>query len=227
MAYKIILFDADMTLFDFKTSESQCLEQTLLDFGFPHSPDVLSLYSCINDSFWKRFERGEIDRASLLTERFRELFREMGVSGDPAAFNHQYMENVGGSALLLDGAREICEELSKNYDLYIITNGSARNQRRRFEKAAFAPYFRDVFISEEMGCQKPQTAFFDHVAANVSGWDAAKVLVVGDSLSSDIQGAINYGLDSCWFNPEKLPYTLKKPCTYEISRLSQLPAILS
>lgn len=227
MKYKTILFDADMTLFDFKASEKECLRQTLQEFGFPCSAEILSLYSVINDNYWKKFERGEIDRAALLVERFADFFREIGVSGDPAAFNTQYLENIGGSALLLDGAEELCRELCKTHRLYIITNGTARNQRRRFAKAGFDAYFQDVFISEEMGCQKPQAAFFDHVASHIPDWDAESTLVVGDSLTSDIQGALNYGLDSCWFNPERLPYTLEKACTYEVSSLYAIKTILA
>ena len=227
MKYKTILFDADMTLFDFKASEHHCLKQTLQEFGFPCSEEAVALYSTINDSYWKRFERGEIDRASLLVKRFADFFEKIGVSGDPAAFNQQYLENIGGSAILLDGAEELCRELCKTHRLYIITNGTARNQRRRFAKAGFDAYFSDVFISEEMGCQKPQTAFFDYVAKNIPDWDAESTLVVGDSLTSDIQGAINSGLDCCWFNPEALPYTLEKPCTYAVSSLEQIKELLA
>ena len=226
MPYKTILFDADMTLFDFNASEAQCLEQTLMEFGYPHSPEILALYSRINDSYWKRFERGEVTREALIVERFRDFFREIGVKGDPAAFNRQYLENMGGSALLLEGARELCERLCKTHKLYIITNGNARNQRRRFEKVGFGAYFKDIFISEEMGCQKPQAAFFDYVAAHIPNWDKESTLVVGDSLSSDIKGAINYGLDCCWFNPQRLEYTLPQPCTYEIHTLEELLPIV-
>lgn len=227
MKYQTILFDADMTLFDFKASETQCLKQTLQFYGFPHSPQACALYSRINDSYWKRFERGEIERASLLTARFDEFFRELGVEGDSAEFNRRYLENMGESSLLLDGAEDLCRELCKTHRLYIITNGNSRNQRRRFEKSGFSAYFQDYFISEEIGFQKPQNAFFDHVRDHIPNWDADSTLVVGDSLSSDIQGAINYGLDSCWFNPENLPYRLSQPCTYEIHSFDDLRTILS
>lgn len=226
MKYKTILFDADMTLFDFKASESHCLEQTLIEYGFPHDPQVLALYSRINDSYWKRFERGEIDRASLLTARFDEFFHELNVSGNSAEFNRRYLENMGESALLIDGAEELCRDLCQTHRLYIITNGNSRNQRRRFEKSGFHAYFKDFFISEEIGCQKPQAAFFDYVREHIPDWDADSTLVVGDSLSSDIQGAIDYGLDSCWYNPNYAPYTLSQACTYEIHSFDELKVIL-
>ena len=226
MKYKTLLFDADMTLFDFKASEAQCLEQTLMEYGFPHDPHALALYSRINDAYWKRFEYGEIDRASLLTARFDDFFRELGVCGDSAAFNRRYLENMGESSILLEGAEELCRKLCKTHRLYIITNGNSRNQRCRFQKSGFDAYFLDYFISEEIGSQKPQTHFFDYVCEHIPEWDADSTLVIGDSLSSDIQGAINYGLDSCWFNPEGLPYTLPQACTYEIHSFDQLKTLL-
>ena len=226
MKYKTLLFDADMTLFDFKASEAQCLKQTLEEYGFPHNEQTLALYSRINDSYWKRFEHREISRSALLTARFDDFFRELGVNGNSAEFNRRYLENMGESALLLNGAEELCRDLCQTHRLYIITNGNSRNQRRRFEKSGFNQYFLDYFISEEIGCQKPQTAFFDYVREHMPDWDADSTLVIGDSLSSDIQGAINYALDCCWFNPDKLNYALSQTCTYEIYRLEQLKSIL-
>ena len=225
MKYKTLLFDADMTLFDFKASEREGLKQTLLEHGFPYSSEILETYSKINDSYWKKFERGEVDRATLLIARFADFFREIGVSGDAEAFNRQYLENIGGIALLLDGAEELCRELSKTHRLYIITNGIARTQRRRMDKSGLNVYFDDVFISEEIGAQKPQAAFFEYVEKHIPNWDAESTLVIGDSLTSDIQGAVNYGLDRCWYNPEQLPYTLTQPCTYIVSDFSELKMI--
>ncbi len=226
MKYQTILFDADMTLLDFKASEAEGLKQTLLDHGYPYSAEILELYSKINDSYWKRFERGEVDRNTLLVQRFADFFKEIGVSGDPEAFNRQYLENIGGIALLLDGAEELCRELSQTHRLYIITNGTARNQHRRMEKSGLNAYFEDIYISEEIGAQKPLSAFFDYVRDHIPNWNAESTLVVGDSLTSDIQGAINYGLDSCWYNPDQLPYTLSQPCNYVISSFDELKMIV-
>lgn len=226
MQYKTILFDADMTLFNFKAEEALALEETLRAKGYPCSPEIIAQYSRINDSYWKQFEQGKIDRASLLVARFAQFFRELGIDDDGVHFNRQYLENMGNHVLLLEGAADLCRKLCRTHRLYIITNGNARNQRRRFAKSGLKTFFQDIFISEEIGCQKPQIAYFDYVRANISDWDARSTLVVGDSLTSDIQGAINYGLDCCWFNPEKLPYTLSQPCTYEIHRLNELENML-
>mgnify|MGYP002508826677 CR=1 FL=1 len=225
MKYKTILFDADMTLFDFKASESHCLEQTLIEYAFPHDPQVLALYSRINDSYWKRFERGEIDRAALLTARFDEFFHELNVSGNSAEFNRRYLENMGESALLLNGAEELCRDLCQTHRLYIITNGNSRNQRRRFEKSGFHAYFKDFFISEEIGYNKPSKEYFDACFAAIDGFDREKAMIVGDSLTSDIRGGINAGLKTVWVNPDHLDCGDIRP-DHEIEALHQLEALL-
>lgn len=226
MKYKTILFDADMTLFDFRASESQSLEELLKERNYPCSPEILEQYSKINDRYWKCFERGEMSRDTLVVARFEEFLHGMNIWDDAAEFNRCYMEKLGNSAVLLDGAKELCIRLSKTQRLYLITNGNSRNQRRRYEKAGLQPYFQDIFISEEIGSQKPQKAYFDYVRANIPNWEPRSTLVVGDSLSSDIQGALDYGLDCCWFNPDNLPYTLAQACTYEIHKLEELDSIL-
>lgn len=226
MAYKTILFDADMTLFDFKSAEKIALDQCLRHNGYPSTAEIIRLYSQINDDCWKAFERGEISREVLVVQRFQRLFDAIGVNGDAAAFHALYCEQLGEVPLLLDGALELCRNLCQSYRLYIITNGVARTQRLRFAKSEITPCFTDLFISEEMGCQKPHKAYFDYVAAHVPDWDPESTLVVGDSLSSDISGAIQYGLDCCWYNPQRLPYTLEQPCTYEIHCLEELFSVL-
>ncbi len=226
MKYKTILFDADMTLFDFKAAESIALEQTLLSHNYPCTPEIHALYSEINDSLWKAFERGEISREALTVERFTRLFRELGIDGDAPAFDKEYRYNLGSQPLLLDGAEELCRTLAKDYRLYIITNGVTETQKRRFAASSIQDCFLGIFVSEETGSQKPHRAYFDYVSRNIPHWDPESTLVVGDSLTSDIQGAIHYGLDSCWYNPEKLPYTLSKPCTMVIHELKELAEIL-
>ncbi len=226
MKYKTILFDADMTLFHFKAAEEIALEQALQNHHYPCTPEVKTLYSKINDSLWKAFERGEISREALTVERFARLFRELGIDDDGISFNQEYLYNLGSQSILLDGAEDLCRNLSKEYDLYIITNGVTNTQKRRFAASSIYPYFKGIFVSEETGSQKPQKAYFDYVSSKIPNWDAERTLVVGDSLTSDIQGAINYGLDSCWYNPEKLPYTLTQACTLEIHDLQDLEQIL-
>ncbi len=222
MKYKTLLFDADMTLFNFKAAEAIALKQVLENHGYPATEEIIALYSKINDGLWKAFERGEISRETLLSERFTRLFKELGTDGDGETANKEYLYNLGSQTILLDGAEELCKTLAKDYDLYIITNGVTETQKRRFAASAIYPYFKGIFVSEETGSQKPHRAYFDYVSSSIPDWHAESTLVVGDSLTSDIQGAINYGLDSCWYNPDKLPYTLKQPCNLEIHELKEL-----
>jgi len=226
MIYDTLLLDADMTLFDFAAAEPAALTETLAAWGFPTGEAVCKRYSVINDSLWKAFEKGQVTRPQLMSRRFEQLFEELGVSGDPVAFNKLYMENMGHQAHLLPGALETCQELCRDYRLYIITNGASAAQRGRLARSPIQATLSGVFISEELGSQKPDPAFFRQVAEGIPQWDPQKALVVGDSLSSDIQGALNAGLDCCWLNPKGLPYTLARPCTYEIQRIGQLPALL-
>lgn len=226
MKYKTLLFDADMTLFDFKKSEEVALLQTLEQHGHPTGEDVVRRYSSINDGLWKALEKGQLKREELVVERFRRLFEELGICDDAAQFNKDYMTALSELAILLDGAEELCKILHEKYRMYIITNGSAVVQHRRFKKSSLLSYFDGYFISEETGSQKPQRAYFDYVRANIPDWDAESTLVIGDSLSSDIQGAINYGLDSCWLNWDGVPYTLAEPCSYELNSFEQLQKLL-
>jgi len=226
MKYKTLLFDADMTLFDFKKAEELALVQTLKEHKHPADEMVVQRYSVINDELWKVLELGQIKRENLVEERFRRLFEELGIYDDPSQFNKEYMNTLAELPILCDGAEELCKELHGNYRMYIITNGSAVVQHRRFRKSALLPYFEGYFISEETGSQKPQRAYFDYVRANIPNWEAETTLVIGDSLSSDIQGAINYGLDSCWINWKGTDYTLAQPCTYEVNSLKQLSKLL-
>ena len=226
MKYKTLLFDADMTLFDFKKAEEVALTQTLEKHGHPAGDVVVQRYSVINDELWKALEKGQLKREDLVVERFRRLFEELNICDDAAQFNQEYMSTLAELPILLDGAQELCESLHGKYRMYIITNGSAVVQHRRFSKSVLLPYFEDYFISEETGSQKPQRAYFDYVRANIPDWDAESTLVIGDSLSSDIQGAINYGLDSCWLNLYNSDYTLTQPCSYEVHDLKELKELL-
>lgn len=227
MTYKTILFDADMTLFDFKKAEDQALERTLMAHGYPCSPQVKELYITINEALWRSFERGEITKEALLATRFARLFQGPNIPDDGIDFNREYLENLGDGAFLTDGALELCQTLARSARLYIITNGVTHTQKKRLRLSELAPYIQGIFVSEETGSQKPFLPYFQYVAEHIPDWDPATTLVVGDSLTSDIQGAINAGLDCCWFNPQGLPYTLATPCTCQISRLSQLvPLVL-
>lgn len=224
--YEYILFDADNTLFDFDAAEHHALMATLTHYGFPADGETESRYLAINRALWDRFDAGEVTRDFLVVERFAALQRILGGNHDPAEVNAYYLARLGERPDLLPGAEELCRDLAPRYTLAIVTNGVTSAQRGRYARSALARYIPHLFISQELGCQKPQRAFFDQVLAALAAGGGARAVVVGDSLSADIQGAINAGLDSIWYNPNRLPGRPETRPTYEADSFDAIRGIL-
>ena len=203
MKYEFLLFDADHTLFDFNKSEYFALKGALDFYSLPSSDEVIERYSVINIKYWKMLERGEIDKKSLMLARFVEFAKEYGFEDKAQGLSDLYMSNLAHQAQLFDGALEMVEKLSKKYRLFIITNGVKSTQDGRFGISPITKYFEKIFISEVIGFEKPHKEFFNAVASGIEGYNPEKAIVIGDSLSSDIKGAINSGLDCIWYNPQK------------------------
>lgn len=214
MSYTTILFDADNTLFDFTRSEHDALQKCLIARNLPHGDDTVAVYSAINDKHWKMLERGEITREALRISRFTEFFAVINADCDPVVMADDYMLALSEQHVLIDGAEALCRELADKCRLYLITNGSTFIQTRRFSASPIYPLFEAIFISEALGVEKPQRAYFDAVAAQIPDFDPATTLVVGDSLTSDIRGGINAGLDTCWYNPKGKPHPADMPVIY-------------
>lgn len=223
--YKYILLDADNTLFDFDKAEALSLKATLEHLGIEYSEDANSTYSQINLSLWKLYEKNLIEKETIKTRRFSELFQYLGVGADPWLANEVYRKNLETKTILLPYAEEVCEELSRHFVLAILTNGIATTQRSRFGASSINRYIKHHIISEELGTAKPHKEFFD-AAFGIIGCTAENALMVGDSLSSDIQGAINAGLNCCWYNPKGLSNEDGYDIDYEISDLRELKNIL-
>lgn len=227
MNYPILLFDADNTIFDFDRAEIHAITSSLRQYGFPCSETIVSRYHDINQGLWREHEKGLVTKDQLKVRRFERLFAELGVDGDPVAFHHTYIGFLGEGTFLLPHAADVCRTLAADRRLYIITNGLKASQTARFARSEIMPLFEDAFISECIGCQKPEKAFFDYVAAHIPGFQPSDALVIGDSLTSDMAGGHTAGLDTCWFNPRRLPNDSGIPCTYEIHDLRELTALLS
>lgn len=223
MKYTTLLFDLDDTLMDFKKAEENAIEKLLLKYSLPATEENKRLYSLTNQSKWKALEKGEITRKELFTTRFPDFFKALGVEADGAKANADYMHFLSQGRFVIDGAEDICRELRKSYSMYIITNGAKIVQQGRLTDLPLMQYFDGVFISEEVGFDKPKKEYFDHVFLNIPEKDKSKCLVIGDSLSSDILGAVNYGIDCCWIS-EKISSEIKP--TYQISTLKELLNIL-
>jgi 2-haloacid dehalogenase len=226
MAYRIVLFDADNTLLDFTRAEHDALCACLAARGLPHDEDTVAAYSAINDGHWKRLELGLTTRDRLKTERFVDFFASIDYHGDPVLMARDYESTLGKQTCLLDGALELIQSLYCKCELYIVTNGITAVQQSRFGGCALAPYFDQCFISEQMGCAKPEKRFFDLVAASIPNFDSKEAIVIGDSLSSDILGGINAGLDTCWYNPKEKTAPADMHITYTVTRLSDIQHIV-
>ncbi len=228
--YTLLLLDADNTLFDFDAAEKYALEKTFTDCGWDYSAEIFCFYHRCNDDLWKALERGEVTRDELKVSRFIQTRAFMEANGytcataDYDAMSSAYLKNLGACSTLLDGAKELCAELSQFYRLCIITNGTASVQYSRIQNSGIADFFEHLFISEEIGHQKPAKEFFDKVFETYPNVKKEDMLVIGDSISSDIKGAIGAGLDCCYFNTGEAPEGIK--VTYQAKSFEDIRKLL-
>lgn len=214
--YKIVLVDADDTIFDFKKAEYSAFKMTLNSFGKDCTHAEVDLYSEINSKHWKELEKGNIDRETLKYRRFEEWFSLMNFNLDSKAFNKVYTESLGDFGILIEGAEGFLRKLSTYCDIYIITNGLLTSQSRRFENSTIKQYIRKIYISEAIGYSKPAKEFFDYCINDIGEEDRSKYIVLGDSLSSDMQGGRNASLVTCRFSMDGI-ITNSPLCDYEIT----------
>lgn len=227
MKYEVIIFDADETLFDFKKSEKYAFENAMREFGMEYDETQhLPVYHGINKAIWREFDTGLISQEDLKVERFRRFSKELKLDFDEVAFAGTYARHLSGASYLYDNITELVESLHEKYKLIIVTNGLSEVQENRIKKSVISGYFEDIIVSEEVGLSKPDPRIFELALANIAYRDKSKVLIVGDSLITDIQGGINSGIDTCWYNPSMTENKTDILPTYEISDFSGLAEIL-
>lgn len=222
--YKHILFDADNTLFDFDHAERSAFGLTMDAFSVSYDDEIYSRYSAVNARLWREFEQGLLDRDGVLVRRFEMMFPEMAAAA--ADINSAFQQHLVAQAVLLPHALELCEKLSRVAALSIVTNGVGASQRRRIEASGIAPYFPRLFISEEIGVPKPDIRFFTHVLDALGNPDLDTVLIVGDSLTSDIRGGMNAGIATCWLNRGGAPVPEGYRLDHVVGSLRELEDIL-
>jgi len=224
--YQWLLFDADGTLFDYNYAEESSLKNTFIESGFNYCPEYLAAYKIINGQAWKDYENGIIHQYELKTKRFADLFNKIDIIYEPILFSQKYLKNLSQCTRLLEGTEEICKALYKTYNMAIITNGLKEVQRPRFENSEIRKYFKEIIISDEIGAAKPDKKYFDEVFRKIGSPAKPEVLVIGDSLTSDIKGGFNYGVDTCWFNPKNAVCDNIRDINYIIHQLTELLSFL-
>ena len=222
-----VFFDLDDTLLDFHKGEAIAIRKALRQMGVEPTEAVVARYSTINQRQWELLEAREITREQVLYRRFDSLYQELGVSRSSRETQTYYEDFLADEAHYLPGSRELLEELAPKYRLYLVSNGTWPVQSRRIASSGIGRYFQDIFISELVGVDKPQKEFFDRCFARIPDFSRENSIIVGDSLTSDIRGGNNAGLLTCWFNPHGKPRREGIRVDHEISRLSQLPGLLS
>ncbi len=220
MKFSTILIDLDRTLFDFDKTEEIALGQTFANFGLPFDSNVLQIYRNNNEKYWKLYEQGKIPTEQIDLCRFVDTFEEMGVTADVAAVAEYYQRRLDFGFELCANARELLDALWGKFALYIVTNGAIATQKSRLAGAKVGHYFEKLFISDEIGYSKPQKEFFDYALTNIDEKDLSKILIVGDSLHTDILGGKNAGIVTCLYNPHGRP--ADSNCDYQIDDLIKL-----
>ncbi len=226
--YDIVLLDADGTLFDFDRSEREALRETFSVLELPFSEEIYADYHATNQGYWKRLERGEVSVSELKLCRFRDLFIHHGLWRDPEWTQEIYEGYLSRMIFEFEDALPACRQLKTIARLFIVTNGMTCVQTGKFALSSIPDLMENIFISEQLGAQKPNRKYFDRVFASIDSFCLEKTLIVGDSLTSDIQGGLNAGIDTCWVNRTGASAVgLNLRPTFEISTLRQLPPIVT
>lgn len=226
MNYKILLFDLDDTLLDFKANEIDSLGKLFGMHGHALTDELFQKYNSINKQSWTDYELGNVALDEVLNTRFAKTMEQFGEIVDGQEWEKQYREFLGNGHQLMDGAVELCKKLSKSYRLFVVTNGVSQTQTKRLKLSGLDEYFEDVFTSQEIGYQKPLREFFDYVVNHVEDFCIDEALVIGDSINTDIKGGVLAGIDTCWLNPKNIDNVTEFKSTYTIANLEELYNIL-
>lgn len=222
-----VFLDVDDTILDFGRAEKEALASALLQMGVPVNDESVKCYHEVNLAHWHMLERGEITRERLLVRRFEKFFEQIGVSADAEKTQRVYEYELGCRSYFLEGAEALLESLKVGgYRIFLASNGTTVVQAPRIKASGLDRICHGIFLSEEIGCDKPQKEFFDACFAKIENFSPENAIILGDSLSSDVLGGKNAGIKTCWFNPKKKPLTENVVPDFEISELSDFLEIL-
>ena len=225
---RLIATDIDGTLLNFKKAEYASIKKCFEVFGLGECTDeMIARYSAINDGYWKRLERGEITKAQVLRGRFEEFFASEKIDfSDVDGFNREYQFRLGDNVCFNDDGYEVVKNLKGKVLQYAVTNGTATAQERKLAKSGLGELFDGVFISEKLGAEKPDIAFFNAVWNDIGSYKKDEVIIIGDSLTSDMQGGSNAGILCCWYDPDDKPMPENIRIDYKIKTLDEIFSIL-
>lgn len=233
MSIKVLLWDVDGTLLSFAKAEAYAIRKCFDIFNLGTCTDeMLARYSEINVGYWERLERGEMTKPQILDGRFIDFFTECGIDASKAhEFNAEYQIRLGDNVYFMDGAEELIKEYADKYKQYVVTNGTIEAQTRKLAASGIRDIAHGCFISDEIGCEKPTHGFFEKVwetiFEEIGECDKREVMIIGDSLTSDMQGGINEGFVTCWYNPECKENKRGLELDYEIRDLNEIREILN
>ena len=223
---KILLLDVDDTLLDFKKCAASSMKAAFAAHGLTYREKMFPVFLSVNTVLWQEIERGTLTKSGLYERRFATIFDRLGLKGDARGVENDFRKNLAVLAEPIDGARETVAYLAGKYTLAVASNASKEQQIKRLTKAGLYSYFRYIFVSEEMGAEKPSSAFFDACFSRLPPVDRRDVMLIGDSLTADIAGGIGYGIRTCWYNPDGLPVPAGISPDHTVRTLKELCDIL-
>ena len=225
MKYTTVFIDVDDTLLDFDKTAHETFKQLFYQWELPYRDETFARYVEINNGLWRQYEQGNMTKRQVLDTRFSALFGELGIQADGLAFEQQFQPMLAMGHAEMEGATELLQYLALKYDIYAVTNG-AGSQGIRLKAAGMDRYMKGVFASELVGVGKPMRAFFDHCFGEIGEEKRKSTIIIGDSLTSDMRGGVNAGIDTCWFNPHGLQNPYEFTCDYEVRTLKEIEQIL-
>ena len=227
MSYIFLLFDLDHTLLDFDAAEDVALSHLLKEEGVEDIQSYKGYYVPMNKALWKDLEEKKITKQELVNTRFAKLFAYFGIEKDGAYLAERYQFFLSKQGQIFPGVEDLLKKLiHQGYELYAATNGITAIQTGRLAQSGIAPFFKEIFISEQLHTQKPDAAFYEKIGARISNFDKKNALMIGDSLSADIQGGNNAGIDTVWYNPYHLENNTQAHPTYEVDSYQALLELL-
>jgi len=224
--FDLIIFDADYTLFDFQKAEENAIRKLCIDLNIKYSKELLESYRTINHKYWANLEKGLIKANQINKARFKEFFEYININKDFIEYSNKYLIYLSQGNYLIKDAYNVIKKLYQNYDLVLLTNGLSLVQNPRFNNSTIKEYFKFMIISEEIGYQKPDKRIFDIIFKQLKIINLDRVLMVGDSLTSDIQGGINAKIATCWYNIDNRENNSDIRPNYVINKLTDVFNVL-